>query len=498
MKYLEYAICIGSNERSLVAIDRFQLAQGEITFLFGESGIGKSLIAKAIYGLLDPAELTVEINGKEYPEYIQAHRVQLVKKNGFFVFQEPSSHLNPLLTLSEQIREGDLAASGQSNEVLSSLWNPDAATSTAEILRVYPRPHRPSGGEKQRLLIAMAFNKMDLISRNDTALFVFDEPSGSLDDQARNLFLHLLFTRYARRPFTLLLITHDYSMISEVYRHNAELLPRIHFKELARRGDELIERDFAADTYLAWLTSIRRTQITSSAVQAIEKKVIIHVQSDYQIFGRRFQIFKDTEYRQPVDLVVHKGEMIYLKAPSGAGKTTLAKIIAGLHRAEKLRAHLFGQPINERTPQKFWRQSVWGKQLSMVFQHADEALNLQSTVKGVLAGIKSGRLLSASFKETAINDLFDEEDGDGFLKKKVAHLSGGQKQRLNLLRSFFLDVDLLILDEPLNGLDFASIKKTLDLIERKRTEGVAFFVISHNEEIFESIIDPEHIFYLKS
>ena len=83
-----------------------------------------------------------------------------------------------------------------------------------------------------------------------------------------------------------------------------------------------------------------------------------------------------------------------------------------------------------------------------------------------------------------------------FYEKLVKHLSGGQKQRLNLLRSLVLDTDVLVLDEPLNGLDFASSVKVLSKIEDRLRGGGSVLVISHNEEIFDALTAPEDIYYL--
>ena len=93
----------------LYLIDNFEIPCDKITFLFGESGIGKSIISKAIYGLLDPQELDVVVNEMDYETYLNTRHAVEMKQYGFFVFQEPSSHLNPLMTLSEQLREGSLA-----------------------------------------------------------------------------------------------------------------------------------------------------------------------------------------------------------------------------------------------------------------------------------------------------------------------------------------------------------------------------------------------------
>lgn len=77
-------------------------------------------------------------------------------------------------------------------------------------------------------------------------------------------------------------------------------------------------------------------------------------------------------------------------------------------------------------------------------------------------------------------------------------LSGGQKQRLNLLRSLLLDADLLILDEPLNGLDFTSMQRVLKLLQERMEEGKSLLLISHNEEIFDALVPPENVYYLSA
>jgi len=61
-----YQVTISSAERTVVSIDNFAVPQNKITFLFGESGIGKSMISKAVYGLLDPDALDIAINGRSY------------------------------------------------------------------------------------------------------------------------------------------------------------------------------------------------------------------------------------------------------------------------------------------------------------------------------------------------------------------------------------------------------------------------------------------------
>ena len=254
MNERRYDIRIASAQRQLVAIDDFRLAESSITVLFGESGIGKSLSALAIAGLLDPDQLDICLNGREVRDYLQSRELLDIRRNGFCVFQEPSSHLNPLMTLRTQLREGALANDSDEERVLKRLW-PDSSTSDIqEILDVYPKPYRPSGGEKQRILAAMAFKRMSAIAESTPgSLFVFDEPTGSLDNRLRNEFLDLLVEKFRRSQATVLLITHDYSMISHFTSSYPDLAKRIFYKELLLEHGKLRLKEFRPSEYLDWI-----------------------------------------------------------------------------------------------------------------------------------------------------------------------------------------------------------------------------------------------------
>jgi peptide/nickel transport system ATP-binding protein len=494
MKDLTHSIHIGVGGRTLVALDSFSLAANRITFLFGESGIGKSLIYKALYGLLDPEQYTVVIDNLPYAAYRSAPQTRTMQQQGFFVFQEPSTHLNPLQPLSRQLNEGSLAESRHEREILEHLWEKEHVDRLDEIMNLYPQPFRPSGGEKQRILLAMAFKKLDLLPREESGrpvLFVFDEPTGSLDNRRRNLFLNLLFGYRATRPFTAVVITHDYSIISEVCTTHRRFLEAVSFRELSRDdAGQLHLRDFEAGQYLGWL---RHTQ--PPARRSVETRPVLDVADQFTVFNRGIGIYRDAGHTQKSNLTIRPGEMVYLKAPSGVGKTTLAKLVMGLLEPQQFRCRLGEHSLNETTPPDFWRRKIWAKSATMVFQHADEALNLQATVRETFAGLP-GRFGRRAAVLSALELLFDPQTAESLLNKKVGWLSGGQKQRLNILRSMVLDTALLVLDEPLNGLDFESIRKVLALLERKRRDGTAILLVSHNEEIFDAMTSPEQIFHL--
>jgi peptide/nickel transport system ATP-binding protein len=488
-----YDIQVQVRDRMLVDARGVALAQEGITFLFGESGIGKSLVGKALFGLLDGGEYRVRVNGGTYRSYGARPEVAEARRNGFFMFQEPSSHLNPLQTIDEQLREGSLSEARDPVAPVRELWKAQDSSALADILPIYPKPYRPSGGEKQRILGGMAFAKMDACAEQDLpghGLFVFDEPTGSLDREARDRFLDRLFARYRRRKETILLITHDYGIIGYVQSSHKDLLSRMTFSELRLAGDIAQARAFEPQQFLKWLRNQHPQNVTGG------KAVVLRVESRLSVFGRVLRFAADTEGREESDLVVHAGELVYLKAGSGVGKTTVAKVVIGLQRASHVRMEIGGKAFGEASPRQRWQRDFWGKKITMAFQHADEALNPHASVEETLRLLRAPMLQNGEGVTDALRTLFDQEEIPQLRKRKVWQLSGGQKQRLNLLRAFALSTPLIILDEPLSALDFESIDRVLLLVREAQRRGQAILLISHNEDIFDAIVPAESVYRL--
>jgi peptide/nickel transport system ATP-binding protein len=491
---MNYSLEIKKNRRTLVRIDHLPIRERGINFLFGESGIGKTMMARAIYGLLDAEEFDISINNRPYALYLQSREYQNIKLYGFFVFQEPSSHLNPVLTLRQQIREGSLVQSNSEPEILAGLWPGKNPEQLNPILEIYPRPYRPSGGEKQRILLTMAFKKIDwYLQQTDPpeTLFIFDEPTGNLDNAHRNLFLRYLLEKYLHRNFTILFITHDYSIIGEIVQNYPDLMTRISFSDLLLTDHGLKQENFSAQRYIDWNNGIHL-----SAMPGRVSEPLLRLENPVTIFDRELVISKDVLGKQQIPLQIYPGEMVYLKAGSGVGKTTLAKCLLGLLQSQHLQLKIEDMILTERTDLAGWQRKIWGKKVTMVFQHADEALNLNARVKNVFAGLPLPVRMDEPRLIRQLQWIFDGPVGTDFLNRKVMTLSGGQKQRLNLLRSLVLDTDLIILDEPLNGLGFDSIQKVIDLTQEKQHAGKGILLISHNEDIFDKLIPPESRYYL--
>jgi len=482
-----HAIRIAADNRLLVETGEFYLPKERLVFLFGESGIGKSLLSQAVFGLLDKRQMDIQINGQPYAEYLQSPFISALRRFGFYVFQEPSSHLNPAFTLRDQIRD---AVPGRDEQLQPIL---DKLRLKPEILPVYPSDNRPSGGEKQRVLLAMAFQR--LLARQDKTApgwFVFDEPSGNLDYELRDRVIDLLIAEFRRLPFAALVITHDYSMISYLAGHHSDALDSVDFRELQRSSAGTVQlTTFAYSDYLGWLAGQRPLAVAEEK----STKPLLQLASGYKTIGRTFHL-KNAGGR--TDLQIFPGQMVYLKAASGVGKTTLARVISGRLKAENLRLQFGELHLAEKRSPRYWQKEIWGKRLSMVFQHADEALNLNATVRQTLRLIPAGRNMTDQQLLKALEILFSSEEAREIFKRRAAHLSGGQKQRLNLLRSFLTPAPLIILDEPFNGLDFQNLQRCVNWLRDEQRKGRAMLLITHDEDIARILCPVEQMYLLES
>jgi peptide/nickel transport system ATP-binding protein len=487
----EFDVRVSAGDRVLVDVRKFSIESPGVTILFGESGIGKSILGKALFGLLDLSELGGSVNGESHAGYAARPEVARERRRGFFVSQEPSSHLNPLLSIGEQLAEGRLALSASPRSAPRELWAPDRVEEFPKLLPLFPRPFRPSGGEKQRLLAGMALTQMDIASGSGKhGLFVFDEPTGSLDRDARNLFLERLLFRFTSYPSTILLITHDYSIVGFLRERHANLLGSVRFLEMKREDAGVVVHQFAPEKYLQWIAG-RSSPPSSSAGP------LLTVESGLGIFGKTFGFFRQDRARAAESLVVRRGDVVYLKAASGVGKTTVAKVIMGLQAADHFRMNIADTRLGEVSPRRFWRRVLWGKVITMAFQHADEALNLRSTVDESLRLLPAAGLATPEARSALLGRLFSPGSLGSIQRAKVGELSGGQKQRLNLLRAFALETPVVILDEPLNALDFESMGRVLDMVEERRKNGGGVLLISHNEDIFDAMIPGDRVYHLR-
>ncbi|WP_419736178.1 ABC transporter ATP-binding protein [Pseudomonas sp. COR18] len=201
----------------LTLVDRlsFDLGEGEILGLVGESGSGKTMACRALMRLLPSGSLSVEgkavrLAGQNLLALDEKGMRAMRGRQIGMVFQNPGSHLDPLMRIGEQIAEGirqhqqcsRREARAQAIEVLRQVGIPDPQR------RVDNYPHEFSGGMRQRAMIAVALGC-------EPKVLIADEPTTALDVTVQAQILRLLLDLRDQRGLSLIMITHDLGVVAQ-------------------------------------------------------------------------------------------------------------------------------------------------------------------------------------------------------------------------------------------------------------------------------------------
>jgi peptide/nickel transport system ATP-binding protein len=193
----------------------FSVGQGEVLGLVGESGSGKSLTSLSILRLLDGSarvEGAIRFEGTDLltlkPEQMRHYRGRKIA----MIFQEPMTALNPVMPVGRQIAEAIETHQPElgRKQVLKAVVEAMAAVAIAEPeKRLRDYPHQFSGGQRQRLLIAMALV-------NHPLLLIADEPTTALDVTVQAQILLLLKALQQRNGLGMLFISHDLAVVAQI------------------------------------------------------------------------------------------------------------------------------------------------------------------------------------------------------------------------------------------------------------------------------------------
>jgi len=177
---------------------------------------------------------------------------------------------------------------------------------------------------------------------------------------------------------------------------------------------------------------------------------------------------------------IEKGKIYGLLGPNGAGKTTTVKCILGLLDPTDGIIKVFGRdPIDD---------DIFVK--SKIGYVAEEPLIYKSlTPKELFDFIASVRKLDKNKTEKIINNLLESLEATEFINKPLAVLSKGNKQKMQIIAALMHDPDLLIMDEPLNGLDARSNKVVKDIIKIHTENGGSVMLSTHILEVAEDLCD---------
>lgn len=489
--------------RTLIDGVSLDLGKGEILGLVGESGSGKSLLCRSLVRLLPSSLLKIEsgsirLEGRELTEISDAEMLEVRGGKIGMIFQNPTSHLDPVMRIGDQIAEGiryhqglkTREARAAATEILEQVGFPDPK-------RQYDSyPHEFSGGMRQRAMIGVA------LSCNPKIL-IADEPTTALDVTIQAQILRLLIDIRDKRGLSIILITHDLGVVAQTcdriaVMRGGRLLEQGPKRTILSRPEnpytlDLINSHPSLPDEAA-MTQPEPTRPEKSAKPLLE---IDDLRVDFRVGGGflKGSGAKTVSAVSGVSLQVMPGETIGIVGESGSGKSTLARAILGLTPISS--GHVTFDGI-DLTQQKSAGLARLRRETAMVFQDPFNALNPRLTIGQTLAEVLKvqGKVAKAGIP-ARIGELLDlvglERE---FADRKPRSMSGGQCQRAGIARALAVDPKLIIADECVAALDVTIQAQIIDLFrELTRRMNLTLIFIAHDLAIVRNLCERTVVMY---
>ncbi len=493
----------------------FEVPPNSIVGIVGESGSGKSVTSLAIMGLL-PKKHT-HITGEiwfEHHDLLTEKEQSLRRIRGneiAMIFQEPMSALNPSLSCGSQVAEIlrlhlKLSASEAKKETIT-LFEKVKLPRPRAMYGSYP--HQISGGQMQRVMIAMAIGCKP-------KLLIADEPTTALDVTVQKEILELLQELQKETGMSLLFISHDLSLISEI----ADEVIVMYQGDIVEKGSVTSIFKSPKASYTKALLASRPTlgkrlrflptiasladmsfkdeEITAQQRAFQHKKIytqkpLLEVHNLAKYYYSNAGLFKPkrvVEAVKDVSFSVFEGETVGLVGESGCGKSTLGTTILQLEKATAGKILYRGRDLTRLSTSEI---RTLRKEIQLIFQDPYSSLNPRSPIGESLIEPMKVHGIGASKKERTKKalKLLDRVGLDESYFSRYPHeLSGGQRQRVGIARTIAMEPKLVICDESVSALDISVQAQVLNLLnELKEDFGFTYIFISHDLAVVKFMAD---------
>ncbi len=533
----------------------YRIGRGETLGVVGESGSGKSVSLMGAFGLLPDNAVRLggaaRFEGRDLGTLSAEERRHLLGNDVAFVFQNPISSLDPVMTIGDQIVEAirnhdrtvdRRTAVGRAAQLLAhvEIGEPE------HRLRQYP--HEFSGGMCQRVMIAMAL-------ANRPKLLIADEPTTAVDSTIQAQILKLLRDLRAEVSGALILVSHDLGVIAE----NTNRLVVMYAGEVMETGPTSRVLAEPQHPYTQGLLSCRPTTRGRIALKPIpgqppspgaaisgcpfeprcpvgngkaecrnqrpqlalsgESLAACHfagslafspgvpLEAGEKAFPGAEPLFRlesvSVAYpvRGPfwrrkqvhlavrgVDLEVRPGEALGIVGESGSGKSTLARVMTRLVRPSAGAVCFDNRDVFALAGESL--RNFRGR-VQIVFQDPLNALNPSLSVGDNAAEPLRLRGISRAERYRRVAERFPEVGLDpAHYDHGVTEMSGGQLQRVGIARALSVDPEILIMDEPVSALDVSVQAQILNLLaDLKQRRRLSYVFISHDMSVVRQLCD---------
>lgn len=468
----------------------FRVDRGEILAVVGQSGSGKSTIARAVLGLLPDAGRivggSVRLAGRDITRLDRRGWLDIRGSAVGFVPQDPLGSLDPLQRVGDQIAEvlvthgldGRRAAYRRAIDLL------DRVGIAEPEKRARHYPHQLSGGQQQRVLIAIAV-------AGEPELLIADEPTSALDVTVQRRILELLDDLRRERGLGIVFITHDLAL-ADRHSHRVVVLSDGVVRESGETAHVL---RFPEHEYTRRLIGDAPALSPDKYLRPEplgEQPPILSVREVSKAFHAEVPVL------DRVSFTVAAGTVHALVGESGSGKTTLARALSGLTTFDSGTVTIDGETLDPQAWSTPAKRRERARILTLVQQNPLAALDPRLTVATAVAeplavnrvGTRSSRRAAA---RAALERVGLPADIDS---RTPAEISGGQRQRVVLARALVGNPRILVLDEPTSALDVSVQARTIELLlSLQRELGLTVLFISHDLALVRQIADEVSVLH---